>query len=442
MVDEDLRKARRHEGAEADQREEFERDRDRILYSSAFRRLAGVTQIVRAGEGDAFHTRLTHTMKVAQIGRRLAQRCVRDQPEAAAHFGLEPEVVEAACLAHDLGHPPFGHIGESQLCKLVQGTEDEPDQPAADGYEGNAQSFRVITRLAVRFPKAKCNGLDLTRATLTACLKYPWMRDLQDSDRSGKWGAYYSEQSDFEFALSGWQVGLKTLESELMDWADDVAYSVHDLEDLHRYGLIPWHYLFDSEELNQIIRDAVHKWHNAPPDAFERLHTAAVSIKKFLKEYVPDMLQRAYEGDREQRRDIRYCTSSLIGKYIRALEIVEPAEWHEGTSTVRINEALSDQVRFLKQLTRWYLITSPALAAQQFGQQKLIGILFEALCDDLSQRRYRILPKSLRHIADQSPFERRAAADCIASMTEREAVSLHSRLTGLDVGSVLDPIIR
>jgi len=381
-------------------------------------------------------------MKVAQIGRRLAQRCLREQPDAAAYFGLEPEVVEAACLAHDLGHPPFGHIGESQLCKLVQGNDVEPERPGADGYEGNAQSFRVITRLAVRFPKTKCDGLDLTRATLAACLKYPWMREIEDRDRSGKWGAYYSEKTDFQFALDSWHVGLKTLESELMDWADDVAYSVHDLEDLHRYGLIPWHNLFDSEEINLIIRDAVDKWHNPPGDAFGRLHTAAVSIKKFVEEYVPDMLRRSYEGYREQRRDIRYCTSSLIGKYIRALKIVEPTEWHVGRSTVEINEALSDQVRFLKQLTRWYLISSPILAAQQLGQRKLIKTLFDVLCDDIYERRYRILPTSLRHIADASEFERRAAADCIASMTEREAVSLHSRVTGIDVGSVLDPIIR
>lgn len=117
------RELRRYKNTTKDQRSEFERDRDRLLYSSAFHRLAGITQIVRAGEADVFHTRQQHTIKVAQIGRRLAQKLKEEQPEAAAARGLDPEVVEAACLAHDLGHPPFGHIGEYTLDELVRKTD-------------------------------------------------------------------------------------------------------------------------------------------------------------------------------------------------------------------------------------------------------------------------------------------------------------------------------
>jgi dGTPase len=150
------RARRRHSAVREDQRDRFERDRDRILYSSAFRRLAGITQTVRAGEADVFHTRQQHTIKVAQVGRRLAQNCLKQQSELGEHLGVHPEVVEAACLAHDLGHPPFGHIGERVLHQLVV----EADQ---NGFEGNAQTFRIVTKLAVRF--AECPGLDLTRAT-------------------------------------------------------------------------------------------------------------------------------------------------------------------------------------------------------------------------------------------------------------------------------------
>jgi len=172
------REKRFHDLGGSDQRGPFERDRDRLLYSSAFHRLSGVTQIVRAGEEDVFHTRQQHTFKVAQVGRRLAQRCVVDYPKAAKALGLDPEVVEAACLAHDLGHPPFGHAGEETLDKLVEKAGDP------DGFEGNAQTFRVVTKLSVRYDL--CPGLNLTRATLAACLKYPWLRDRSHSDSLGK----------------------------------------------------------------------------------------------------------------------------------------------------------------------------------------------------------------------------------------------------------------
>src|SRR5262249_40956494 len=151
-------------------------DRDRILYSSAFRRLAGVTQVVSPAEGEIFHNRLTHTLKVAQVARRLAEMlATKYRDTAKAWGGIDPDVVEAAALAHDLGHPPFGHIAEEELNQLVAnavrqtaGTKHAKARPV-EGYEGNAQSFRIITTLAVRRPEAEC-GLDLTRATLNATL--------------------------------------------------------------------------------------------------------------------------------------------------------------------------------------------------------------------------------------------------------------------------------
>ena len=139
------RTKRHHSASPEDQRNPYQRDRDRILYSSAFRRLAGITQIVRAGEADVFHTRLTHTLKVAQVGRRIAEYVIATQTAEALTLGIDAEVVEGACLAHDLGHPPFGHLGEKALNELVINSGDE------DGFEGNAQSFRILTKLAVRF---------------------------------------------------------------------------------------------------------------------------------------------------------------------------------------------------------------------------------------------------------------------------------------------------
>jgi dGTPase len=220
---------RLHEDRPADQRTAGQRDRDRILYASALRRLAGVTQVVAPTEGLIFHNRLTHTLKVGQIGRRLAEKLCEEQPQLLnAVGGLDPEVVEAAALAHDLGHPPFGHVVEDELNQLVS------ESGVYDGFEGNAQSFRVIAKLARRHESFE--GLNLTRATLNAVLKYPWFRTPDKK----KWGAYYTESTEFNWARQLYPGDAhKSAEAELMDWADDVAYSVHDVEDFYRAGLIP-----------------------------------------------------------------------------------------------------------------------------------------------------------------------------------------------------------
>lgn len=302
---ESSRSERRHSITPEDQRNPFARDRDRILYSSAFRRLSGVTQIVRAGEVDVFHTRQQHTIKVAQVGRRLAEKCVEDSPELASAVGIHPEVVEAACLAHDLGHPPFGHIGERALNKLLESHGD------ADGFEGNAQTFRIITKLAVRFEE--CGGLDLTRATLVATLKYPWTRDKENPNRRSKWSVYTSETDDFLFARQGLAHSSKTAEAELMDWADDIAYSVHDLEDFHRCGAIPWRLVF-GEQRETIIKKAANAWFDAPLNAEERLRDAMSNLNAFIKGGFGSIFGEPYTGERHQRRELRNLTSELIGR--------------------------------------------------------------------------------------------------------------------------------
>lgn len=423
------RQTRRHKNNTGDQRSEFERDRDRLLYSSAFHRLAGITQIVRAGEADVFHTRQQHTIKVAQVGRRLGQKLAKEQPAAAAHRGLDPEVVEAACIAHDLGHPPFGHIGEHTLDTLVKKHDD-------DGFEGNAQSFRIVTRLAVRFPDAP--GIDMTRATLAACLKYPWFRS-RTGKAAVKWSAYKSEEEDFRFARQFHEHESKTLEAELMDWADDVAYSVHDLEDFHRCNALPWQRVFADR--TRIIDHALGA-DGGDAAKRKRLEAAYDRLKGFLEGTYTELLSEPYEGSREQREQLRRMTSTLIGKYIAAIKINEdPAS----ETAVTFDQASVDEVQVLKQITRDYIIGSPILAAQQFGQQRIVEELYDALTNSHqgSEGYPAFLPVRLRYlrpIARTSPA--RFVADCIASLSEAEAVGLHARLTGTSTGSVLDPIVR
>lgn len=430
-----VRMQRLHGVAKSDQRSEFERDRDRVLYSSAFHRLAGITQVVRSGEEDVFHTRQQHSFKVSQVGRRLAQKCIRENPKLAEKFGVNEEVVEAACLAHDLGHPPFGHIGESRLDALLSERKDK------DGFEGNAQSFRIITKLSVRF--ADPLGLDLTRATLAACLKYPWVRQRNGAQKKKKkWSVYRSEQAEFQFAREYHDGDERTTEAHLMDWADDIAYSVHDLEDFHRCRVIPWHQILgDQDRQVQLVKNALKGWYDQPAGAEARLQNAMEWIVDYFTNIYETLFTEPYEGTRDQRQQLRTLTSSLIGRYVSAAKLDE-----RSATGLIVGSDEEAEVKMLKQITREYVIANPSLVAQQYGYSKVIDLLFEAILSSINGDTPSpplFLPHRLKYLwdaSDEHPL--RFTADCIASLTEREAIALYGRLTGTASGSVLDPIVR
>ncbi|MBN1173462.1 MAG: dNTP triphosphohydrolase, partial [Micromonosporaceae bacterium] len=205
-----------------DIRTAFRRDRDRLLYSSLFRRLGGVTQIAPTSQGQSFHNRLTHSIKVGHISRSIAENLLHNsenEAETTLRDSLDPDVAEFAGLAHDLGHPPFGHTAEEKLQKII--SDD------TDSFEGNAQTFRILTRLAVH--EYDQPGLDLTQASLRSVLKYPWFYDREDEIRSKKWGVFKSDIDAFHFAINEEGSPLASLECQIMEWADDIAYAVHDL---------------------------------------------------------------------------------------------------------------------------------------------------------------------------------------------------------------------
>lgn len=421
------RSMRYHDISKDDQRSPFAVDRDRIQYSSAFHRLAGVTQIVRAGEAEVFHTRQQHTYKVAQIGRRVAQLCHEKFRQKSDAFGVDVEAVEAAALAHDLGHPPFGHAGEAALNHLVEQSGDE------DGFEGNAQTFRIITKLSVRFTEV--GGLNLTRATMAACLKYPWYRDKTHPNKTKKWSAYKVDADAFDFARKYHDHDDQTTEAALMDWADDIAYSVHDLEDFHRCNTIPWREILD-ENGKAVKASAKKSWHNSPHDVETLLDGAYQRIVDLIRMFPPDLLA-VYDGSRPQRVSLRTFTSELIGRFIRATSLCE-----EGSGLL-ISREIQAEVRLLKEITKYYTISNPSLLAQQRGQKKIISDIFSALTSESKGAPPPYLPRRLQYIWDYNEGKLpRFASDCISSLTEREVVSLHDRMFGMNAGSVLDPIVR
>lgn len=442
------REARFHEAPPAgdlESRSPFQRDRDRILYSSAFRRLAGVTQVVGASEGFIFHNRLTHSLKVAQLGRRIVEKLLQEQPDLATEaVPIDPDVVEAAGLAHDLGHPPFGHVAEMALKKAAASVTD------FEGFEGNPQSFRIVTKLSMR--SFEHDGLNLTRATLNALLKYPWLREVVD-DRSEKWGAYHSERDVFGWARSEDVAArdVKSAEAEIMDWADDIAYSVHDVEDFFKANLIPLDRLAVSDSEQTAFFDRA-KDHIKIIEAGRKRRLTSdeqtALFGRFQQLIAPLFPGERFEGTRRQRAVLRAFTSALIGRYVDAIRLREPTVAQP--RAVTIDREIEQEVNLLKELTWVYVIRNPALATQQWGQKRLITWLFKTFREAAEEKEPNVLPLSTRDQLlklrsegrDDDRSRTRLVVDLIASMTEAQALETYQKLTGLIPGSGLDLLLH
>lgn len=458
-----LRKTRIYSGLEdADNRTHFQRDRDRILYTPAFRRLAGVAQVVHVNTERGYHNRLTHSLKVAQVGRRLAEYLGEDSDNNTIESagGLDPDVVETACLAHDLGHPPFGHPAEEAL---------QENFDVTDSFEGNPQSFRIVNNVAIRNQPygPKHEGLDLTLASLNAILKYPWQR-TPTGKKSNKWGYYSTEKDEFEkvreLRTPGSGNESKSLEAEIMDWADDLTYAIHDVADFYKAGLIPLDELIrGANEREEFIEDFEND-HGDIPDGW--------SATEFLDKFLPDLatvagrgegdndgshhLNTPYKGSSNERADVSFMTSELIERYLGLDSDVDVIIDPSVEGGLDIDQELKCEIDLLQHLSVYYIFNNSALLAQQRGHRAIVEQLFDILSEatERGSNIRGILPtpfdEKVERIHDGSlgyddigkdTLRTRVVADIIASMTEKQAMELYERVTGRSPGLVTDRII-
>ncbi|MEU7472926.1 deoxyguanosinetriphosphate triphosphohydrolase [Streptomyces sp. NPDC044984] len=403
----------------------FQRDRARVLHSAALRRLAGKTQVVTPGEHSQVwdaspRTRLTHSLECAQVGRELG-----------AALGCDPDLVEAACLSHDLGHPPFGHNGEQALNEFA---ED------CGGFEGNAQSLRLLTRIEPkRFTPEGSVGLNLTRAALDAATKYPWPRGAHPTDpASPKFGVYEDDRPVFDWVREGAPGTRVCFEAQVMDWSDDVAYSVHDVEDGLHAGHIDPNCLHAEPERQAVFAVAVGRYVPAGTDPEE----LAEALDRLLdQEWWP----HGYDGTAVAQARLKDATSQLIGRFCLAAEGATRQAWGHrpgrsgtGGGTGRLTRYGAELV--VPRSTRMECAVLKAVAdryvMQRAGQERLRAdqrIVVLELAEALTSRAPDGLGPQFRTLFDRAPDDRarkRVIVDQIASLTDASARSLHARLTG------------
>ena len=340
-------------------RDDFARDRARVVHSAALRRLSAKTQVVAPGSDDFIRTRLTHSLEVAQIGR-----------EFGGALGCDADVVDTACLAHDLGHPPFGHHGESVL--------DELARPAG-GFEGNAQTLRVLTRLEAKRVHAdgRPAGLNLTRASLDAVSKYPWAAGHEPYPTT-KYGVYAADLEVFEWVRAQAPAGVRCLEAQVMDWSDDVAYSVHDVEDAIASGRVDPRVLYDPTEV-RVVADVARTAY-APDLDLAALEAAATRL------VATGTVPRAFTGTRADLAALKDMTSRLIGRFVYAVEVATRARHGDGDLTRYAADLdIPDEVRaecvLLKAVAAHYVMHSQERREVAAQQEEVLHTLVACLLE-------------------------------------------------------------
>ena len=404
----DLESLRRREPD--DYRTSFQTDRDRIIYCSAFRRLQAKTQVFLSGEFDFYRTRLTHSLEVAQIGRSIASFLKQTSPALSEDYFIDPDLIEAVCLAHDLGHSPFGHAGERTLHQLMK---------QFGGFEGNAQSLQIVTETIYPGLDSR-RGMNPTRAFVDGILKYKRLfREKQETHNQ----FIYDEQDYLRtFALGDTDLSqiddlnhYRSLECEIMDWADDTAYCLNDLVDSMNAGFLRF--------------ERVKRWvdnQNLPADQAQHAETILSAIR---------------DGKAESR------FSKKIGSFIRSCSLIErPVPAASTTNRYRfslfVDPAVRAEADFYKKLSHDLVFDHSQLHQLERKGKVILEGLFAAFAESyLNENGLRLLPESFDRIIrlKESPRARaRVLCDYIAGMTDGFAIRTYKRLYDPDFGSLLD----
>ncbi|GGK61447.1 deoxyguanosinetriphosphate triphosphohydrolase [Ornithinimicrobium pekingense] len=387
-------------------RRDFARDRARVVHSAALRRLAATTQVVRPASDDFVRNRLTHSLEVAQIGR-----------EFGAALGCDADVVDTACLAHDIGHPPFGHNGETVLDELAAGI---------GGFEGNAQTLRVLTRLEAKrtHPDGRSAGLNLTRASLDAATKYPWPRGGGGPGTGRKFGVYADDLDVFAWLRRGAAEGpadRRCLEAQVMDWSDDVAYCVHDVEDAIASQRVDPAAL-RSPTTQADVATLAQEWY-APDLEVEVLRAALGEVLD--SGWVPDR----HDGTRRDLAALKDMTSRLIGHFVHTVELATRERYGQGVlsryaADLVVPDRIRAQAAALKAVAAHFVMLSDERRQVMSTEREVLESLVGRYRDDPS-----LLDPVHREAHDAAADDAaalRAVIDQVASLSDARALAVHA----------------
>ena len=411
-----------------EERDQFEIDRSRIVHSAAFRRLQGKTQVFTAGEGDFFRTRLTHSLEVAQIGKGLALRLKADA-----------DLVETISLAHDIGHPPFGHAGESELKSLMM---------PYGGFEANAQNIRILTKLETK--SGDYDGLNLTRAVIDGQMKYKEIF-CEDRAKRGKQRKFIYEEDmklaewagkEAQMAVEGFEGNWKSFECEIMDWADDIAYAVHDLEDSIHAGYISRSTFRDDPRWQETIDTVTKDFKGRSVNVRE----IADELSRLFLDENPDFRPfTSRSSHKESKASRKQLTSLLIGRYIKSTDRQIRGELVRDAISERYLYKLVKpidyevEVALLKTLVWKLVIDSTQVRTLEEKAKHIIRCLFEKFVDE-DKAKY-LLPddwKELVSEVDSKENKARVVCDYISGMTDDFAQKTYARLFLPNQGSIYD----
>lgn len=408
---------------ENDHRTPFQIDRDRVLFSSAFRQLQSKTQVFQSGEYDFYRTRLTHTIEVARIARSIAEYLNQTSTRLKPDFHIDPDLVEAVGLAHDLGHPPFGHIGERKLNELMA---------EFGGFEGNAQTLRILTQLIYARPD-RPSGMKPTRAFLDGILKYKLLHAECCSMVGGQIAypenhfLYDDQQAVRQFVFLGIDLGnladgdlqqLKSIECQIMDWADDTAYSLHDI--------------VDGIKARFITPDSLNAWSESQTD-----------LSSYQLQTLDDLVSEIRSGGYEPR------TSQRIGDFIQACRL-EPCDslFAEFTNRHRfrleVDRRVHEVCNLHKRIAIDLIFKSAPLQQIEFKGGYLLTRLFNAYQEhllDQNPRQLRILPEPINHWVKNSSNDaekHRFLCDHLSALTDGQAIRAYKRLFEPGFGTLME----